>query len=343
MTLNLPSAEDPRPFSEILEIGTGWKARDLAEMEPWEEASQSVVYRGWVLPDYKDFSLLSIPWEDIRRHRVYGPWRQIKKASRRRVIAWQSDSFQETLYIKWVQIQRWNKTLGGMFRSSKVARECNLARRLLAAGFLTPTPILVAERREGPVLREAFLVTRGLEAPDWIPAHALWSRWRAEKEGGSLHHTHALLTDLALAIRDAHDRGYVHDDCRSIHWLARGAFYNSVWRSDPSSPAQGPLSERRGQNAFQASPTVPPIRLRWATLDLDASRLGSPPATRTRRRLLAQMAASFPETLWNSQDSLHFIQSYFRNSSSKGANSEITRHTHAVLDLMERRYKRSFS
>lgn len=227
--------------------------------------------------------MADVPWESLRRGPVEH-WRLVKEASNRRVVVYERQSPSETLYVKWVQIRGWKKRLGSALRPSKAVREFELGRALLAAGYLTPTPLLFAERRRGPFLRDAFLVTRGLDAPDWVTIRVLHGEWMRM---GHRHEVLELIADLGMVLRDCHDQGFVHDDCRAQHWLARPSAF-----ADPRKKALSWLS-------------------RWCVLDLDGSRLGRPPGARHRRKLLAQMAASFSRPAWTPEDTHHLIQAYY--------------------------------
>lgn len=274
-------------FARLTALGPWWRKGDLLPPLRWEEGER----RGWAAPGYETFSLAAIPWEELRKGPC-GPWRQVKKSSARRVAALRVEPPEgaggapgETLFVKWVQIRGWAKALGGALRPGKPAREFALARRLLARGIATPAPLLVAERREGFFLREAFLVTRGLDPPAWESARALWERLKIE---GRAAEALELIRDLARALAEANRLGWVHADCRAQHWL--------LYRGAPSMDSEAP----------------PPLA-RWAALDLDGGALGRPPSLWRRRRLLAMMAASFPRPLWSAGDTETLVKTYFRD------------------------------
>jgi hypothetical protein len=223
-------------------------------------------------------------------------WRLVKEALTRRVVVYERPSPSETLYIKWVQIRGWKKRIGSALRPSKAVREFHLGRALLSAGYLTPTPLLFAERRQGPFLRDAFLVTRGLDAPDWVTIRVLHGDWMRM---GHRREVLDLIADLGMVLRDCHDQGFVHDDCRAQHWLAR-----------PSAFADS----RKNTVSWMS---------RWCVLDLDGSRLGRPPGWRRRRKLLAQMAASFTRPAWTSEDTFRLVQSYYADRGNLDRLAEI--------------------
>lgn len=234
-------------------------------------------------------------------------WRIVKEASTRRVVVYERPSPSETLYIKWVQIRGWKKRLGSALRPSKAVREFQLGRALLGKGYLTPTPLLFAERRRGPFLRDAWLVTRGLDLPDWVTVkilHAEWMRMGRRREALDL------VADLGMVLRDCHDQGFIHDDCRAQHWLARPAAH-----TDPRKNALSWLS-------------------RWCVLDLDGSRLGRSPGARRRRKLLAQMAASFTRPAWSSEDTLRLVQSYYADR------GDVDRLAEVIQKLADRFYEK---
>jgi len=262
-----------------------WRKSDLDLPLDWREGD----VRGIVLPGYESLSIQDVPWERLRREPVAG-WRQVKKASTRRVVraerapagdpAQPSDVSPEILYYKWVHIVGPMKTLGGAFRESKAAREFHLARRLLASGFLTPTPLLVAERRRGPFLRDAFLVTRGID-PAWVSVHDYWEQLH---DAGS-EDAYRLIEDVARAVCTFHDRGLFFADSRADHWFTRRD------AADRNNHPEG-------------------LFRRWAVLDLDASRLGHPPSPRMRRRLLAMLVASFCRRRWTPDHSRRLLDAY---------------------------------
>lgn len=190
----------------------------------------------------------------------------------------------EVLYFKWARIVGAGKWIGGAFRASKAAREFELGRRMLSSGFLTPTPILIAERRTGPFLRESLLVTRGLD-PGWTSARDLW---RDLHDAGAAE-ADAVAVDLGRALRAFHDRGMLFADSRGHHWFT----------------PRGGVDRSGGEEVLR----------RWAVIDLDASRLGgravSPGA---RRRLLAMCLASFSPARWTEADSRRLLGGYSTDS-----------------------------
>jgi len=291
-----PDPGAPGRFQDLNSIAPEfWHPEDLDLPRAWQEGKR----RGWVLSGYESFSIQSIPWEQLKREDEIGPWKMVKRSTVRRVVrARLSTAPNETLYVKWVRIYSWYKAFGCLFRRSKVAREFALARRLLASGIATPTPILVAERRRGPVLMEAFLVTRGLDEPHWRNARDLWAEWRSDPR----QHPQAdeLLRDLAATIRRAHDLGWVHNDCRALHWLRR---------MEPDTPETAVLPDTPEPDSEQ-SPDHSHF-LRWAVLDLDGSALNWPPTSARRRSLLTLMMSSFPRPLWTAEDAHVFLAGYY--------------------------------
>ncbi len=287
-----------------------WRDADLAAPLPWSEGD----CRGWAIPGYQNLSLAKVPWESIRWEPT-GPWRQIKKASTRRVACLQRDSPPETLFVKWSLIRQPFKLFGTAFRPSRAALEFDLARRVLASGFLTPTPVLFAERRRGPFLLDSYLVTRGLDA-EWASVHALWKRRHADKTTGGTTATSQdtqreiarLIDDLGRAVRAFHDHGFSFADSRAHHWFTR---------------ADAPDRDNDA-GIFQ----------RWAVLDLDDSRLGTPPSPARRRRFLAMLLASFPRSSWTPDHSRQLLDAYFRGE--KMQSSEYDR----IFRMADRMYLR---
>lgn len=101
---------------------------------------------------------------------------------------------------------------------SRSRRAWGTANALLNRNIRTPRPLAIIEQKTGPFVRDSILVTEFLsnatDLEQWMKAEhsqpATRSTYRTRR---------ALLSDLVIRLRQLHDRGFVHRDCKASNIL----------------------------------------------------------------------------------------------------------------------------
>jgi serine/threonine protein kinase len=104
------------------------------------------------------------------------------------------------------------------FRDSKAFRFLKQGLALSEAGFLTPVTLAAGEERRLGFLRQAFVVTIGIEGAP-LPVF-LAERCRSGADGFSIREKRNALRSLAQQVRRFHDLGFVHGDLVPSNILA---------------------------------------------------------------------------------------------------------------------------
>jgi hypothetical protein len=249
------------------------------------EAVQAVVYRcgplrGLCVPGYESFDLGAIPWDDLQKRS--DPNHELAKSSRtRRVVRLEFAPPGQPVrgvFAKRARVRDWRKRIGYLYVPSKARREWTAGYRLLEMGFHTPQPLVWADHREGPWLRENYLVTEEI-----LDAASLREKLvRAE----SCAARRRILTELARWLWQLHQRGAYHDDCSAEHVFVgpretlATADRREFWLIDLDNcrfhHAAVPWN-RRIKNLFQLLRSIPPRavsrtdRLRFVCAYLESS------------------------------------------------------------------------
>jgi hypothetical protein len=190
----------------------------------WQESDQVAFSRnelqGQCLPLISTLDIRNLPWE-LR------PWRRgdppveenaitcVKKSTTRSVLTFTlptADANQSVrLFVKRCKPRVNLKTLFSWCRKSKCAREWDLGWELRRRGIPTAFPLGWADQRVHGLLRESYLVTLGLE--NTCSFYDLYCKL------GDQDARMFWMGNLGHFIRQAHEKGFAHDDLSSEHVL----------------------------------------------------------------------------------------------------------------------------
>ncbi len=184
--------------------------------------------RGQCLPLISTLDIRNLPWE-LRRQRPGespqgpNPVVCVKRSTTRSVLTFSiftapfqspapSASQSVSLFVKRCKPRLSPKTLLSWFREkSKCEREWELGWELRKRGLPTAFPLGWAERREHGFLRESYLVTLGLE--NTCSFYDLYTQL-GDSDGRMFW-----MGNLGRFIRQAHEKGFAHDDLSAEHVL----------------------------------------------------------------------------------------------------------------------------
>lgn len=113
------------------------------------------------------------------------------------------------IYVKRYRTWRWSRKLGYLFVPSKAMREWNLGHALLEKGFKTPIPVVAADLKSGPLVKENFLATLSI-APFRSAAEYL-----SDSQDPQIRKE--FLEAMADYVFSFHDSGFYHDDLSAHH------------------------------------------------------------------------------------------------------------------------------
>lgn len=179
------------------------------------------------------------------------------------------------LFAKRCLARRGLKRLLSSARASKCHREWNVGREALKRGIPTALPMIWADMREGKSLVSSFLVTIGIDdSVDFITLL---------RELSSSAERIFWCGQLGNFIRDAHERGFAHDDLSSEHILV-------------SNHAEAPAGDEGPCFHF---------------IDLDQARLSDKPVTPFRRaHNFFQIFRSLPHDIFGDAERRAFYKGY---------------------------------
>jgi tRNA A-37 threonylcarbamoyl transferase component Bud32 len=189
-------AQDPRPSRTV----------------EWHHA-RAGQYRIQCLQAYRRFRGTEIPWED--ESDLAGATEQIVKSSRsRKVVKLAAGHFGTPLelYVKRYRLKTWYGPCLRLVRRSRAREEFDLGWALIDAGISTPRPVWLAEQ-SGPLRRYSLIATEAIPGVETVLER--WRRLHGEQERAEL------LSAVARFLRQLHERGFYHDDCKSGHVLVR--------------------------------------------------------------------------------------------------------------------------
>jgi tRNA A-37 threonylcarbamoyl transferase component Bud32 len=130
------------------------------------------------------------------------------------------------VYVKRPRRKRPWKALVDCVRPSKALRAFGLGHMLLTRRVPTALPLAALERRTGPVLRDALLITEAVCAPS---LHDFLKTWLATPPRGDVrltvpqqrHLAQQVLWQLGRLVQRLHDRGFAHRDLKATNLLVR--------------------------------------------------------------------------------------------------------------------------
>ena len=169
--------------------------------------------KGLCMEGFENLNVGTVPFNQ-RRFPEDSPF-FLHKASRSRCTIsfnFTSKGITRRVFAKRYRTWRFSRKLGYLFVPSKALTEWRLAFALLDKKIYTPLPLVVAELKIGPFIRENYLVTLSMD-PFKPVKEILRELPEAEK-------TEALLRKLAQFIRLLHDAGFYHDDLSLNHVFA---------------------------------------------------------------------------------------------------------------------------
>jgi tRNA A-37 threonylcarbamoyl transferase component Bud32 len=241
--------------------------------------------KGVCLQGFENLDIASIPFDKHKRE-YSGYYSLLKRTRSRCTVSFDFTSGEQThrIYAKRYRVWKFTRRLGYCFIPSKCIREWRLGFALLKKGILTPVPLVAAESRIGPFVKENYLVTLGIE-----PFEPLNQALKNIQEEITRR---KLLENLARFIRSVHENGFYHDDISLDHIYtlqSPGEERRFALIDLDNSRLQNKLSPRLiTRNLFQmflsANPTVLPFEDRHLFLE---SYVGSSPAKRLSEEINA--------------------------------------------------------
>jgi tRNA A-37 threonylcarbamoyl transferase component Bud32 len=166
--------------------------------------------KGLCLKGFEDLDIRSIPFDKPVREYT-GFYRLLKRTRSRSIVSFDftTGGVTHRIYAKRYRVWRLTRRLAYLFIPSKCINEWRLGFSLLKKGIMTPLPLIAAEYRAGPFIKENYLVTRGIEPYESL--NHIFKNMPDQKTKRDL------LASLAHFIRDVHGRGFYHDDISLNH------------------------------------------------------------------------------------------------------------------------------
>ncbi|MBN1902223.1 hypothetical protein JW926_12940 [Candidatus Sumerlaeota bacterium] len=166
--------------------------------------------KGFCLKGFENLDILSIPFDNKIKD-YNGPYHLEKRTSSRCTVSFDftTGGALYHIYAKRYRVRSFAKKLGYMFIPSKCIKEWRLGLSLLKNGIMTPIPLIAAEHRAGPFVKDNYLVTLGIE-----PFKSLKPLLKNMTEKNAIG---SILENLAHFMRRAHDVGFYHDDLSLNH------------------------------------------------------------------------------------------------------------------------------
>lgn len=166
--------------------------------------------KGLCLKGFENLDIRSIPFDKPCKDYT-GLYRLLKRTRSRCVVSFDftTGGVTHRIYAKRYRVWRITRKLGYLFIPSKCIREWRLGFSLLKKGIKTPLPVIAAESRVGPFVKENYLVTLGIE-PFGTSNHSL----KTIHDKQTKRH---FLENLAHFMRNVHDQGFFHNDLSLNH------------------------------------------------------------------------------------------------------------------------------
>ncbi len=190
----------------------------------WQESDRVAFSRnglqGQCLPLISTLDIRNLPWETRQRRKndptmLETPVTCVKRSTTRSVLTFSiptADANQSvSLFVKRCKPRLSLKTLFSCYRKGKCEREWDLGWELRKRGIPTAFPLGWAELRVHGFLRENYLVTLGLE--NTCSFYDLFSKL------GDQDARKFWMGNLGRFIRQAHEKGFAHDDLSAEHVL----------------------------------------------------------------------------------------------------------------------------
>ncbi len=227
----------------------------LPQILPYQDPREPTI-RGRAAAGYGHLSLAALPW-DLREQQTDGAITGIKHTHTRRVVTFEEEVHATApmrLFAKRNRARSTWRALRHRLFGSKARREWATGWALTRCGVLTGRPVIVAERREGGLVRENFLVTEAISAERTLRDHLALASERGDDPT-------PLLAPLAAFVRDLHSMRFHHDDLSADHlWIdTRGdATRFGVIDLDGSRFRRRLSARHRTMNLFQILRSIPP-------------------------------------------------------------------------------------
>lgn len=203
---------------------------------------------GKAIDTFKNIKISEIPFDGLRQ--ADNPLYTLVKATHTRSVAKFTNTSNNNviLYAKRHKARNWLKIIVTLFRKTKSRREWEIGFKLIERDIVTALPIIYAEKKIGPFVKEDFLVLKGIDkAVDVKNALLQCSSYQQKRD---------FTRQLAAYFRYIHHTGFYHDDCSSEHILVeKGAvqfdsnFY--LIDLDNSKLLRTVPFEKRAKNIFQ--------------------------------------------------------------------------------------------
>ena len=204
----------PGRYFARVRLNDGWRAsvfKRTKRVDPTSPSSRLDLSRDWWRRTLNDFLRL----RDVETETSV-------KDSHSAIVSraeWVApDSTRVPVMIKQPQPRNGLRQLRMLMPPSRSRRAWQVANALLNRNIPTPRPLAILEQKTGPLVRQSILVTefldhaRDLEA--WLKHEQAQSTTRA-----SFRRRRALLSDLVRRLRQLHERGFVHRDCKASNIL----------------------------------------------------------------------------------------------------------------------------
>jgi len=125
----------------------------------------------------------------------------------------------ERVYVKTYRHRGWGNTLRFFLFGSKAKAEWAMGIRFMALGIPSFQPLAYGERRKGPFLKEAYLVTR--EVPNSISLDRYLEELRKEDPDRISEKKANILKGIAGLVGEIHRKGIYHRDLHSGNILVK--------------------------------------------------------------------------------------------------------------------------
>ncbi len=133
----------------------------------------------------------------------------VKHGPRRAV--YRVDAPEQTLFVKHYRCSRWWQAIGNLFRASPSRREFRRAREAIRRQVPTAQPVAWFESRRRGLVRDSFLVTRGIDGACSLEEYIQTVLPRLDAAAAA-RLRHRLAVSLAGLCAGAHRQGIDHDD-----------------------------------------------------------------------------------------------------------------------------------
>ena len=181
-----------------------------AQLKPYAKGGLS----GEAVGAMVELDLQTLPWDQSKNDLAQKSFERVKRSQTRFVLRFKTNGPAGTpiqVYAKRYRVFGPLKKIISLFQPSRSRREWDLGWGLLRREIPTAMPLLWAERRRWGMVAESYLVSLGIER-----GSSFLEIWRAQ---ATPEMRHEWLERLAHITRQAHEKGFAHDDLSAEHVL----------------------------------------------------------------------------------------------------------------------------